>query len=195
MSIPNVPASKPPHRIRIARRTAFLLGLVVVLVVYPFLVGVLPWALSLLTPRYGWTEGGPAIWNLLGLVLVGIGIVGLVWVFSTMFAQFPKLPWPVELDEGERPLTATSRILITHGPFAFSRNPMFLSGLIVLLGWAVFYGSVAVLLFVMVGWVFANYLKVPQEERGLEARFGDVYRDYQKRVPRWLGIPRTAVQR
>jgi protein-S-isoprenylcysteine O-methyltransferase Ste14 len=188
MSTPEVPESKPPHRIRITRRTSLIAGILVVFVVYPLILGLLPWAISLLMPRYGWNDHGPSIWNYLGLVLVVIGILSLVWVFSTMFAQFPKLSWPVELDEDERLLTATSRILIAHGPFAISRNPMFLSGLIVLAGWAVFYGSLAVLLFAVVGWVFANYLKVPAEERGLEARFGEVYRDYQKRVPRWIGV-------
>jgi hypothetical protein len=126
--------------------------------------------------------------ELLGLVLVSIGIGGLVWVFSVLFAQFPKLPETVELDEGERLLSATSRVLVTHGPFAFSRNPMFLSGLIVLVGWAVFYGSALILIFAVVGWVFANYIKVPPEEHGLEARFGEFYRDYQKKVPRWIGV-------
>jgi protein-S-isoprenylcysteine O-methyltransferase Ste14 len=146
VSNPEIPEEKPRHRIRISRRTAVVSSLPVVLIVYPFIVGVLPWAISLLTSRYGWTDQGSSIWNFLGLILVAVGIIGLVWVFSTLFAQFPKLPWPVELDEGKKLLTATSRILVTHGPFAISRNPMFLSGLIVLLGWAVFYGSLAVLI-------------------------------------------------
>jgi hypothetical protein len=37
---------------------ALLFGLFVVLVVDPLMVGVLPWAISSLTPRYGWTESG-----------------------------------------------------------------------------------------------------------------------------------------
>jgi protein-S-isoprenylcysteine O-methyltransferase Ste14 len=152
----------------------------------------LPWALSLLTPRLGWADSGPGAWNLVGLVPVAGGILGLVWVFGTMFAQFPNLPEVVELDEGERLLTATSRILITHGPFAFSRNPMFLSGLIVWLGWALFYGSVLILVVTAVLWALANAFKVPGEERGLEARFGEAYRDYRRRVPRWIGPIRRA---
>jgi protein-S-isoprenylcysteine O-methyltransferase Ste14 len=166
---------------------ALVLGLPVVLIVYPFMVVVLPWALSLIAPRYGWTESGPATWNLLGLIPVVAGIIGLIWVFSVMAAQFPKLPEVVELDEGERLLTATSRILITHGPFSCSRNPMFLAGLVVLLGWAIFYGSAVIAIVTVIGWALANYLKVPQEERGLEARFGEDYRDYKRRVPRWIG--------
>jgi len=116
--------------------------------------------------------------------------MGLIWVYSVMGAQFSKLPEIVELDEGERLWSATSRVLITHGPFAFSRNPMFLSLLIVVLGWALYYGSVFILIFTATGFTITNFLKVPQEERGLEARFGDAYRTYKARVPRWLGLPR-----
>jgi protein-S-isoprenylcysteine O-methyltransferase Ste14 len=43
------------------------------------------------------------------------------------------------------------------------------------------------LVLTVVGWALLNHLKVPQEERGLEARFGEAYRAYQRRVPRWIG--------
>jgi len=194
MSTPEVPASKRSHRTRISRRMAFIFGVFVVSVVHPFVFGVLPWLLSLLTPRLGWTEHGPAAWNILGLFPVVAGALGLAWVFSVGFAQFPKLPPVVELDEGERLLTATSRVLITHGPFAYSRNPTFLAGMFMLLGWAIFFGSVVILILTVVGWTLLNYLKVPQEERVLEARFGEAYRDYQRRVPRWLGKAELAAK-
>jgi len=78
MSTPEVPAAKASHRTRISRRLCLILGVPIVSVVYPFLFGVLPWALSFLTPRYGWTERGPAGRNLLGLIPVVAGIGGLV---------------------------------------------------------------------------------------------------------------------
>jgi protein-S-isoprenylcysteine O-methyltransferase Ste14 len=37
-----------------------------------------------------------------------------------------------------------------------------------------------------------TFVIVPWEERDLEARFGEAYRAYKARVPRWLGLPRSA---
>jgi protein-S-isoprenylcysteine O-methyltransferase Ste14 len=190
MSTPEVPASKRSHRTRISRRIALILGVFVVSVAHSFAFLVLPWLLSLLTRRLGWTEHGPAAWNLLGLFPVVAGALGLAWVYSVGVAQFRKLPPVLELDDGERLLTATARVLITHGPFAYARNPTFLAGMFMQLGWAIFYGSVVILILTVVGWTLLNYLKVPQEERGLEARFGEAYRAYRRRVPRWIGTIR-----
>jgi protein-S-isoprenylcysteine O-methyltransferase Ste14 len=190
MSTPEIPAGKRLRRYRISRRMALILGVFIVSVVFPFNFGVLPRLVSLLTPRLGWSEHGPAAWNLLGLFPIVAGALGLAWVLGVMFAQFPKLPPVLELDEGEGLLTATSRVLITHGPFACSRNPMYVAGTFIWLGWAIFYGSVVILILTLVFWTLLNYLKVPQEERGLEARFGEVYRAYRRGVPRWIGTIR-----
>lgn len=35
--------------------------------------------------------------------------------------------------------------------------------------------------------VVVNFVILPREERVLEARFGEVYRQYKRTVPRWLG--------
>jgi hypothetical protein len=66
MSAPEVPAGERSHRTRISRRMVLILGVLLVSVVRPFVFGELPWLLSLLTPRFGWTERGPAAWNILG---------------------------------------------------------------------------------------------------------------------------------
>jgi protein-S-isoprenylcysteine O-methyltransferase Ste14 len=194
MSTPEVPAGKRSQRYRISRPMVIILGLFVGLVVHPFAFVVLPWLLSLLTPRLGWTEHGPAAWNLLGLVPVVAVALGLVWFYIVGFAQFRQLlrelPTVLELDEGERLLTATPRVLITNGPFAYSRNPTYLAAIFMWLGWTIFYGSVVMLILTVFGWTFFSFLKVPREERGLEARFGEAYRAYRRRVPRWIGTMR-----
>jgi protein-S-isoprenylcysteine O-methyltransferase Ste14 len=187
MKTPEIPVNKRSHRYRFPRRMAFIGGAIVVLVVHPFALIVMPWLLSLLTRHLGWTEHAPAAWNMLGLLPVVAGALGLAWADSVMFGQISNLPPVLELDEGEGLLTATPKILITHGPFAYSRNPIYLAATFIWLGWAIFYGSVLMLILAVVGWTFFKYLKVPQEERGLEARFGEVYRGYCRRVPRWIG--------
>ena len=138
---------------------------------------VLPWAISLLTPHYGWMAGHPSIWNLLGLIPVLIGTVGLLWGVAVHSAQSPEgLEW--ELDKS---------YLLMRGMYAFSRHPMYLSELILILGWVIFYGSISVLVATVVSFLVFNYYAVPNEERILEAHFGKAYHDYKNRVPRWFG--------
>lgn len=59
------------------------------------------------------------------------------------------------------------------------------------MGWALFYGSIAVLAVFLLIAVAMNFVAVPREERNLEARFGETYRQYKSEVPRWLGKPRN----
>ncbi len=130
-----------------------------------FLLGhvAVPQELSLLSARHGWAHGRPGGLNLLGLILIGIGAGGSF--------------------EMER----TQNYLVVRGPYQFTRNPMYLSGMVIWLGWVIFYGSVAVLVGFVVIWGSVALLVVPWEERKLEARFGEAYLRYKNSVPRWLG--------
>lgn len=138
---------------------------------------VVPWAISLLTPRYGWVENRPGNWHLLGLIPVLVGTAGLLWGLTLHSAQSPEgIEW--ELDRS---------YLLNRGPYAFSRHPMYLSELTLLFGWVIFYGSAALLITFLVWYLFFNYYAMPQEERVLEAHFGEAYREYKNKVPRWFG--------
>ena len=140
----------------------------------------IPWALSRLGPRYGWADGEPAGWNLLGFVPVAVGAVLLVWIMVFGFSQYRHLPERVPVDW-------SPAILMTGGPYAISRHPMYTGELALWLGWAILYGSIPVLIgLAALGAVVA--LLAPREERALEAKFGAVYRQYKARVPRWFGM-------
>jgi protein-S-isoprenylcysteine O-methyltransferase Ste14 len=162
----------------VSRRTAVLLGGLIWIVAVPMAHGVAPWAISLLSPRRGWERGGPGLANLLGVLPIAIGIAGLAW---TMVAAFRHIPDRMEL--------RLPAFLMTRGPYSYSRNPMYASELVLWLGWAVLYGSVAVL-FALVAFSAMLVVAVQYEERLLTARFGEAYRAYRNRVPRWLGTRR-----
>ncbi len=147
------------------------------LVLYAAVWGAIPWTLSLLTPRYGWTAGRPGLWNWFGLIPLAVGLVGSLWGLALHSAHAAgRLEWASEMS-----------YFITRGPYAISRNPMYLFELILISGWAVFYGSIPILVAFVAWWAFFVFLQVPSEERTLEAHFGEAYRQYKTRVPRWLG--------
>ena len=178
MSTPEPSGASPARKAGIPRRLAFGLAPFLFLVAH----GVLPWAISLLGPWYGWTDGSPAVWNLLGLVPVAVGVLGLLWLTVNGYAQYAQVPERVELNW-------EPKILMTRGPYAYSRHPMYLTELALWLGWAVMYGSIIVLAGLVALCVVVSIL-APREERALEAKFGEAYRQYRARVPRWLGLPR-----
>jgi protein-S-isoprenylcysteine O-methyltransferase Ste14 len=76
--------------------------------------------------------------------------------------------------------------LVTHGVFAFSRNPMYLSMMLGLLGVFVALGSLTPLAAVPVFFLIIRRRFIAVEERMLEEAFGDDYRAYKSRVRRWL---------
>lgn len=75
--------------------------------------------------------------------------------------------------------------LVTSGPFALCRNPMYLGHIIFLAGLALtleswLAGALAV------GTAVWFQFRVRRDERRLEERFGEPYREYAARVKRWL---------
>ena len=145
-------------------------------VAIPLVHAVVPWGLSSLGPRRGWAQGQPGIWNMCGLVPVLVGAVCLLWVLVLHLVETPE----------QVALRWTPRYLLRRGPYAFTRNPMYLAEVVVWLGWTLWFGSVAVLVGVILLWAAIQFGVLPREERALEERLGEVYRQYQDAVPRWL---------
>ena len=84
-----------------------------------------------------------------------------------------------------RPNQAAS-ILVTHGPYRRSRNPMYLGLSVVYLGVTLLVNSVWTVLFVPVVIAVLFRAVIRHEERHLSATFGIAYHEYRHRVRRWL---------
>ena len=84
------------------------------------------------------------------------------------------------------PMKPRASSMVTWGVYALSRNPMYLGGLIMLLGWAVFLSN-ALAFLLLPGYVlYINRFQIAPEERALTALFGQPYAAYQVRVRRWF---------
>ena len=84
------------------------------------------------------------------------------------------------------PMKPHASSLVTRGVYAMSRNPMYLGGLIMLLGWAIFLLNVLAFLFLPVYVLYINRFQIEPEERVLTSLFGETYLAYQVRARRWL---------
>jgi protein-S-isoprenylcysteine O-methyltransferase Ste14 len=136
--------------------------------------------------RRGWRNGpqprpGPP--NAAGLVPSAVGGALIVWAVARHCTQAPDRSWRINRN-------LEPEYLLTDGPYRVSRNPMHLGGILVWSGWAIWFGSarVAAGLVVMAGVMRAG---IAWEETTLERRWGDEWRTYAARTPRWLSAGST----
>jgi protein-S-isoprenylcysteine O-methyltransferase Ste14 len=80
----------------------------------------------------------------------------------------------------------TTTALVTGGVYRYTRNPMYLGMLVVLLAWAVFLSAPATLVGIVVFWLYIERFQIRPEEKALVALFGSAFTVYSSRVRRWL---------
>ena len=83
-----------------------------------------------------------------------------------------------------KPGAATA--LVTSGVFRYTRNPMYLGMLVLLLAWAAYLSSPAALLGPVAFWFYIGRFQIRPEERALAALFGSSFTAYMEQVRRWL---------
>jgi protein-S-isoprenylcysteine O-methyltransferase Ste14 len=138
---------------------------------------ILPGTVAFLVPILLVAEGrNRGEFGLSGILVLTLGAALLLWCVWTFYAEGrgTLAPW------------APPRKLVEAGPYRFSRNPMYLSVLLVLCGW--WLGSRSWPLLVYAGAVaVAFHLRVVyvEEPRLKRAHPGDWDR-YRRRVPRWV---------
>lgn len=112
------------------------------------------------------------------LIVVGIG----VFVYCTGLFTLRGRGTPV-------PVAPPSRLIAT-GLYRYTRNPIYLAYVAILVGEAVFVGSWSLFGYAMGMFLLFHVMVVAHEEPQLRRRFGGDYERYQRLVPRWLSIGR-----
>ena len=84
------------------------------------------------------------------------------------------------------PTNLPTTTIVESGPYRFTRNPIYLGMFLGLIGLAIAFDSLWLLMMLVPFALVIRYGVVPREEAYLERKFGDVYRGYRSRVRRWL---------
>jgi protein-S-isoprenylcysteine O-methyltransferase Ste14 len=78
-----------------------------------------------------------------------------------------------------------SKSLVTSGPYAYIRHPMYLGPLLIYLS-LIFLTASVISFFLLLVILFLYNILVTDEEKDLERIFGQEYINYKKRVARWV---------
>lgn len=83
---------------------------------------------------------------------------------------------------------ARTEAVITHGPFAIVRNPLYIGNLTIVLGVLIYACAPVIGFLSLVYFLFQYHCIVKYEESLLLAKFGDEYQRYLERVPAWIPL-------
>lgn len=76
--------------------------------------------------------------------------------------------------------------LITTGPFAWSRNPIYVANTALVLGAGLYFGNLWLVVFAFVAAFVTQKLAIEREEKHLAGKFGAAWEAYAARVRRWV---------
>jgi protein-S-isoprenylcysteine O-methyltransferase Ste14 len=156
----------------------FILYILVILLIPLLTLAILPY----LFVHYSlavWPEAA-GVWQMIALVLLLLGLFLIFWV-SFAHARHGKST-PV--------LFSVPKKFVAVGPYTFSRNPMYVGMLVVLVGEALLLQAPWMLVFTaLIFIIFHLYVKFEEEPLMIQ-RFGASYQEYMKKVPRWLSLKR-----
>ncbi len=76
--------------------------------------------------------------------------------------------------------------LVTSGPFAWVRNPLYIGNFFITLGFAVYSAKLWFIVLAVAFFAFQYYFICQYEERLLDQKFGTVYFEYKAKVPSWI---------
>ena len=111
------------------------------------------------------------VWFYIGLLIYLLGVIFAI-ITEVSFATTPL----------DKP--------VTKGTYRISRNPQDFSGFLIMIGTGIACASWLYLLFALIFIIVTDRGAIAEERFCLE-KYGDAYREYMNRVPRWIGFPKS----
>lgn len=117
----------------------------------------------------------PALQYLAWIAWFAGGVLA-VWTISDFWMKGRGTPAP----------NAPPHELVVSGPYRFTRNPMYLGALLILLGYVFWAQTWVQLVYFMLAWIGLHVMLIYFEEPNLRKRYGAAYEAYCRHTPRWL---------
>jgi len=130
---------------------------------------------------YGVSKMVPALtFSLNGSTALALGVMGLSLgiIGVTQFRIAQTTPNPQALEKVSS--------LVTSGVYQYSRNPMYVGLVLILLGWAFYLSHLLAFVLLPIFILYMTRFQIQPEERMMAQKFGKTYQDYLNKVRRWI---------
>jgi protein-S-isoprenylcysteine O-methyltransferase Ste14 len=111
----------------------------------------------------------------LGAILIFLSLI----IISISILKFKKNK--TSIDPNDIPDT-----LIVSFPYSISRNPIYLSMLILLFGIDMMFRNIIMFINLIIFFIIINIFVIPKEEINIEKKFGNKFIDYKRKIRRWI---------
>lgn len=118
-------------------------------------------------------NGSTALAVGLGVMGMSLGVMGV-----TQFRKAQTTPNPQALEKVSS--------LVTSGIYRYSRNPMYLGLVLILLGWAFYLSHFLSFVLLPVFILYMTRFQIQPEEQMMARKFGKTYQAYLNKVRRWI---------
>ena len=132
--------------------------------------------------RWGWPSWHHPLGMVFGSLLIAAGAGVFVYCTGLFASRGRGTPVPV----------APPSTFVATGLYRYTRNPIYLAYIGIIVGEALLVGSLSLFMYAMAMFLLFHRMVVAHEEPELRRRFGAVYDHYQTLVPRWLPARRAA---
>ena len=113
--------------------------------------------------------------NIFGSTVILLGVVSIVYLLGIFKKEETAI-----LPDGD------PEVLLTQGPYKYSRNPIYISMTIILIGSAMLYNSLSVFIIPILFMIMVKKIWIDYEESKLKKIFGQEYLNYQKKIVRCI---------
>jgi protein-S-isoprenylcysteine O-methyltransferase Ste14 len=111
--------------------------------------------------------------------------IGLLLIVLALFTDYQAMRTMANAETTIMPNRGSSH-LVTSGPFRFSRNPIYVANTMITAGLGLVFGIIWFLPLALIAAGTTQHLAIRREEAHLSAKFGKAWREYSKKVRRWL---------
>ncbi len=129
------------------------------------------------------------LWSIPVYIAIIIGFYDLIYLLSFLLPIIPGLFVIIAgiylMSRSHIVFDVTEPTVVDYGLYARVRHPMYLGSILLYLGFWIITLSILTLIPLLTVIIGYNYLAIG-EEHILEAKFGNEYLEYKKRVPKWI---------